>query len=229
VKAFYCDHFVLPLPDTHSFPMAKYRKLRERVLAAGIVDARDLVEPVAASIDDLTLAHDPAYVAEVIDGHLTAEHQRRIGFPWSPAMVERSRRSVGGTIGAARVALTDGAAVNLAGGTHHAFRDHGSGYCVFNDVAVAARVIQRDAAALASSPPRIAVIDCDVHQGDGTAAIFRDDPSVFTLSVHGAKNFPFRKETSDLDVMLPDGTGDDVTWRSWDRQSPRRWRASSRA
>src|SRR4029453_7258047 len=126
MKAFYCDPFVLPLPDTHSFPMAKYRKLRERVLDAGIVDARDLVAPVAASIDYLTLAHDPAYVAEVIDGHLTAEHQRRIGFPWSPAMVERSRRSVGGTIGAARVALTEGAAVNLPAGPPHRVRAHGA-------------------------------------------------------------------------------------------------------
>ena len=209
MKAFYCDHFVLPLPDTHSFPMAKYRKLRERVLLEGIVEAGDLLEPPAAAIEDLTLAHDAEYVADVIAGRLTADQQRRIGFPWSAAMVERSRRSVGGTIGAAHRALADGAAVNLAGGTHHAFRDHGAGYCVFNDVAVAARVIQRETAAAAGTPLRIAVIDCDVHQGDGTAAIFHGDPSVFTLSLHGEKNFPFRKETSDLDVMLPDGTGDD--------------------
>jgi acetoin utilization deacetylase AcuC-like enzyme len=209
MRAFYCDHFVLPLPDTHSFPMAKYRKLRERVLAEGIIDRDDLVEPAAASIQQLTLAHDREYVGDVIEGRLTAEQQRRIGFPWSPAMAERARRSVGGTIAAARLALLEGAAVNLAGGTHHAFRDHGAGYCVFNDVAVAARVIQADAAARGSAPPRLAVVDCDVHQGDGTAAIFSGDPSVFTLSLHGEKNFPFRKETSDLDVMLPDGTQDD--------------------
>jgi len=209
MKAFYCDHFVLPLPPTHSFPMLKYRKLRERVIADGILDPGDLVEPRAVALDQLLLAHDAAYVADVIEGRLTSEQQRRIGFPWSAAMVERSRRSVGGTIAAARLALTDGAAVNLAGGTHHAFRDHGAGYCVFNDVAVAARVVQRDAVASGSTPPRIAVIDCDVHQGDGTAAIFQGDPSVFTVSLHGEKNFPFKKETSDLDIMLPDGARDD--------------------
>jgi acetoin utilization deacetylase AcuC-like enzyme len=209
VKAFYCDHFVLPLPPTHSFPMMKYRKLRERVIADGILDPDDLIEPPAADIDELCLAHHPGYVGDVFDGRLSAEQQRRIGFPWSPAMVERARRSVGGTIAAARLALTDGVAVNLAGGTHHAFPDHGAGYCVFNDIAVAARVVQRDAVATGSPPLRIAVIDCDVHQGDGTAAIFHDDPSVFTLSLHGEKNFPFRKETSDLDIMLPDGTQDD--------------------
>jgi acetoin utilization deacetylase AcuC-like enzyme len=174
------------------------------VLSEGIVEAGTF-EPPAAAIEDLTLEHDAGYVADVIAGRLTADQQRRIGFPWSAAMVERSRRSVGGTIGAAHRALADGAAVNLAGGTHHAFRDRGAGYCVFNDVAVAARDPARDGRA-AGTPLRIAVIDCDVHQGDGTAAIFHGDPSVFTLSLHGEKNFPFRKETSDLDVMLPDGT-----------------------
>jgi acetoin utilization deacetylase AcuC-like enzyme len=209
MKAFYCDHFVLPLPATHSFPMTKYGKLRERVLADGILDPADLVEPPAAALDELGLAHDSAYVTDVIAGRLTPDQQRRIGFPWSPAMVERARRSVGGTIAAARLAATEGAAVNLAGGTHHAFRDHGAGYCVFNDVAVAARVVQGDAIASGSASLRIAVIDCDVHQGDGTAAIFQSDSTVFTFSIHGEKNFPFKKETSDLDVMLPDGTRDD--------------------
>jgi acetoin utilization deacetylase AcuC-like enzyme len=208
MKAFYCDHFVLPLPETHSFPMAKYRKLRERVVARGIVDPADLIEPAAAAFEQLTLAHDSAYVEDVFEGRVTPEQQRRIGFPWSPGMVERSRRSVGATIAAARVACEEGAAVNLAGGTHHAFRDHGSGYCVFNDIAVAARVFRLESELAGRATPRIAVIDCDVHQGDGTASIFRHDPSVFTLSLHGEKNFPFRKETSDLDVMLPDGLGD---------------------
>jgi acetoin utilization deacetylase AcuC-like enzyme len=129
--------------------------------------------------------------------------QRRIGFPWSPEMVERSRRSVGATIAAARAALDDGVAANLAGGTHHSFADRGEGFCVFNDVAVAARVLQSDGGAR-----RIAIIDLDVHQGNGTAAIFAGDASVFTFSMHGEKNFPFRKETGDLDVPLPDGTGD---------------------
>src|SRR6476646_8543799 len=208
MKAFYCDHFVLPLPETHSFPMAKYRKLRERVLSDAIIDARSLLEPPAASFEQLTLAHHSAYVDDVFEGRLSAEHQRRIGFPWSPGMVERSRRSVGGTISAARLAREEGAAVNLAGGTHHAFRDHGSGYCVFNDIAVAARVMRLEAEIAGRATPRIAVVDCDVHQGDGTASIFRNDPTVFTLSLHGEKNFPFRKETSDLDVMLPDGVRD---------------------
>ena len=204
MRAYYSDHFVLPLPDGHRFPMAKYARLRERVVDEQVVPAGDVIEAPAASWDDLRLAHAPDYVRAVADGTLPAEMVRRIGFPWSPAMVERSRRSAGATIAAARAALADGVAANLAGGTHHAFADRGEGYCVFNDVAVAARVLQRDARCR-----RVAVVDCDVHQGNGTASIFRDDPSVFTFSMHGAKNFPFRKETSDLDVELDDGTGDD--------------------
>jgi len=204
VKAFYCDHFVLPLSPSHRFPMAKYRLLRERLISEGVVAPGDLVEPAAASYHELCLAHDAAYVDAVVEGTLPRESQRRIGFPWSPEMVERSRRSVGGTIAAARAALSDGTAANLAGGTHHAFRDRGEGYCVFNDVAVAAEVLRREARV-----NRIAIVDCDVHQGNGTAAIFRGDPGVFTFSIHGEKNFPFRKEESHLDVTLPDGTGDD--------------------
>jgi acetoin utilization deacetylase AcuC-like enzyme len=203
VRAFYSDHFVLPLPDGHRFPMAKYARLRERVVAEGIVEAGELSEAPAAAWEALTLVHTPGYVAAVAAGTLPPEMIRRIGFPWSPAMVERSRRSAGATIAAARAALDDGAAVNLAGGTHHAFADRGEGYCVFNDVAVAARVVQQEGRCT-----RIAVVDCDVHQGNGTAAIFRDDPTVFTFSLHGARNYPFRKETSDLDVELDDGTGD---------------------
>ncbi len=205
VRAFYSDHFVLPLPEGHKFPMAKYSGLRERLLAEGIVGAQDLHEAPAASWDDLRLVHDAGYVDAVANGTLPREAQRRIGFPWSPQMVERARRSVGATIAAAHVALEDGVAANLAGGTHHGFADRGEGFCVFNDVAVAARVLQRDGRAR-----RIAVVDLDVHQGNGTAAIFADDETVFTFSMHGEKNFPFRKETSDLDVALPDGTGDDA-------------------
>jgi acetoin utilization deacetylase AcuC-like enzyme len=203
VKAYYCDHFVLPLPDGHRFPMAKYRLLRERVLAEGIVDPADLREAVPASWADLALVHTPEYLRNVEHGTVPREIQRRIGFPWSPQMVERARRSVGATIQASRTALEDGTAANLAGGTHHAFADRGEGFCVFNDVAVAARVLLRD-----RSVARAAVVDCDVHQGNGTAAIFAGDDRVFTFSMHGAKNFPFRKETSDLDVMLADGVGD---------------------
>lgn len=203
MKAFYTDQFVLPLPDGHSFPMAKYRALRERLVEEAVVDPRDLLEPEPASFGQLALVHDPGYVNAVFAGTLDRDHQRRIGFPWSRAMVERSIRSVGATIAAAGVALEEGAAANLAGGTHHAFPDRGEGYCVFNDVAVATRVLQSRC-----GPLRIAIIDCDVHQGNGTARIFCDDPTVFTFSIHGDRNFPLRKETSDLDVALEDGTTD---------------------
>jgi acetoin utilization deacetylase AcuC-like enzyme len=203
MKAFYSDVFVLPLPPDHRFPMAKYRLLRERILAEGIVAPDDLRIPDAATDDDLLLAHDADYLDKVKSGDLSAKEQRRIGFPWSAEMVERSRRSSGATMAACRAALDEGIAVNLAGGTHHAFRDHGEGYCVFNDSAVAARVMQRE-----GRVRRVVVLDCDVHQGNGTAAILAGDRSVFTFSVHGAKNFPFRKERSDLDVELPDGTTD---------------------
>ena len=184
--------------------MAKYSGLRERLLADGIVAADELHEAPQAGWDDLRLVHTPDYVQAVADGTLSRDVQRRIGFPWSPQMVERARRSVGATIAAARSALEQGCSANLAGGTHHAFADRGEGYCVFNDVAVATRVLQRDGLAR-----RIAIVDCDVHQGNGTASIFRADDEVFTLSMHGAKNYPFRKEASDLDVELDDGTGDE--------------------
>ncbi len=204
VKAFYSDRFVLPLPEGHKFPMAKYSGLRERILEERILQPADLHEAPAADLEDLLLVHHADYVAAVVAGTLPREAQRRIGFPWSPQMVERSRRSVGATIAASLAALDDGVSANLAGGTHHSFADRGEGFCVFNDVAVAARVLQRDHHAR-----RIAVIDLDVHQGNGTAAIFAGDASVFTFSMHGDKNFPFRKEASDLDVALADGTTDD--------------------
>lgn len=204
MRAFYSDHFVLPLPEGHKFPMAKYSRLRERILAEGIVSTDDLHEAPAATPDELCLVHTPAYVDAVINGTLPHDVQRRIGFPWSPEMVERSRRSVGATIAAARAALDEGVSANLAGGTHHAFADRGEGFCVFNDVAVGSRVLQRHGYA-----NRVAIIDLDVHQGNGTAAIFNGDDAVFTFSMHGDKNFPFRKEVSDLDVPLADGTGDD--------------------
>jgi acetoin utilization deacetylase AcuC-like enzyme len=147
-------------------------------------------------------------VQAVVKGELSASAQREIGFPWSEGMVERARRSVGATVSAARLAMQQGIAANLAGGTHHAYADKGSGFCVFNDVAVAARLLQTEAARSGKQALQVAVIDLDVHQGNGTARIFRQDPSVFTLSLHGAKNFPFRKEESDLDIDLPDGCSD---------------------
>src|SRR5258708_3000370 len=201
MKAFYSDTFVLPLPEHHRFPMTKYRLLRERLIDMGLLAAEDLHVPDAISWDDLRLVHDPSYVSAIACGTLPPEAQRRIGFPWSEMMVERSRRSVGATLAAAREALNHsrggepGVSANLAGGTHHPFRDRGEGYCVFNDVAVAATVLLREGAI----PPGVAravVVDCDVHQGNGTAAIFQDEPAVFTFSLHGAHNFPFRKEKS---------------------------------
>ena len=201
MRIFYSDHFVLPLPRGHRFPMSKYARLRERVLEGHF--AQDCRVPAAARDEELVLAHDVGYVARVADGALSREELRRIGFPWSPQMVERSRRTSGATIAAARAALEDGTAANLAGGTHHAFRDRGEGFCVFNDSAVAARVLQAE-----GRVRRVLVIDCDVHQGNGTASIFRDDATVFTFSIHGANNFPFAKEASDLDVELADGTAD---------------------
>jgi acetoin utilization deacetylase AcuC-like enzyme len=208
--AFYCDRFVLPLPEGHRFPMAKYRKLRERVVAE-LPNVR-LTEPEAATDGELALAHTPDYIERVSMGRLTSAEMRTIGFPWSPAMVERSRRSTGATIGACRAALIDGVAVNLAGGTHHAHADQGQGYCVFNDAAVSARLMQAEAArgGRKGAGLRVAIIDLDVHQGNGTATIVQHDPSIYTLSLHGATNFPFRKAISRLDVHLPDGTGDDA-------------------
>jgi acetoin utilization deacetylase AcuC-like enzyme len=203
VKIYYTDHYVLPLPPGHRFPMQKYALLRERVQAAGLAAPDGLLLPPAATDREILRAHDAAYLERVKQGVLTAAEQKRIGFPWSPQMVERSRRSSGATLAAARAALTEGAGVNLAGGTHHAFRDRGEGYCVFNDAAIAALSLQAE-----GRIRRAVVIDCDVHQGNGTASILSGDPSVFTFSIHGANNFPFTKEESDLDVELPDGTGD---------------------
>jgi acetoin utilization deacetylase AcuC-like enzyme len=203
LNVYYSDHFVLPLPSGHRFPMAKYSRLRQRVAAE--LPAATLRVPAAASDVELLRVHDAAYLRHVSDGTLPAADARRIGFPWSPRMVERSRRSVGATIAAARAALDEGVAVNLAGGTHHAHAALGQGFCVFNDVAVSIRAMQTEGRARS-----FAVIDCDVHQGDGTAAVFAGDPAVFTFSVHGASNYPFRKERSSLDIALPDGAGDDA-------------------
>ncbi len=180
--------------------MSKYRLTRERVQSfEGIA----LTEAPAATDTEILLAHDPVYLQRVITGTLSPQAQREIGFPWSPEMVERSRRSVGATIAASRTALDEGVSVNLAGGTHHAYRDRGSGFCVFNDAAIAARVMQRR-----HKTQRIAIIDLDVHQGNGTASLLKNDATIFTLSLHGESNFPFRKETSDLDIGLPDGCSD---------------------
>jgi acetoin utilization deacetylase AcuC-like enzyme len=199
----YSDRYSVPLAPTHPFPMLKYRLVRDRLLAEGSITHWHLIEPPLAADEDILLVHTPHYWLRCARGELTAAEVRRIGFPWSKALVRRSRAAVQGTLIAARNALREGLASNLAGGTHHSFPDHGEGYCVLNDIAIAARVLQRG-----GSAQRIAIIDCDVHQGNGTAAIFRDDPDVFTFSIHGEKNFPLRKEASKLDVALPNGTGD---------------------
>jgi acetoin utilization deacetylase AcuC-like enzyme len=206
MRAFYSGHFVLPLPPGHRFPMSRYALLREQ-LEQHLPDVR-MFEAPRASDGELALAHTPQWIAAVSEGRVDPQAMREIGFPWSEAMVERSCRSAGATISACRTALAEGVSANMAGGTHHASAERGGGFCVFNDAAVAARLMQAEHGRLARVPLRVAVIDLDVHQGNGTARIFREDPSVFTLSIHGQNNFPFRKELSDLDVELPDGCGD---------------------
>jgi acetoin utilization deacetylase AcuC-like enzyme len=234
MRAFHFDAHALPLPAGHRFPAGKYGLLRERVQAdpQGI----ELVTAPAASAGELALAHDPGYIEAVLEGTLSAAQQREIGFEWSPALAERARRSVGATIAAARTALAEdgagGLAASLGGGTHHARSDAGSGYCVFNDVAVAARLMQAERHRTHRAGLPVIVIDLDVHQGNGTASIFADDDSVFTFSMHAQRNFPFRKAAGDLDVGLPDDCRDaayldalaaalDEVWRRTAAHPPR--------
>jgi acetoin utilization deacetylase AcuC-like enzyme len=195
--------YTFPLPAGHRFPVEKYAMLRERVVADGIVAAERVLDPAAATDDMLRLVHTAGYVERFAAGTMSEAELRRLGFPWSPALLERSRRAVGGTVAAARHALVHGTAMNLAGGTHHAFPDHGEGFCVFNDVAVAIRLLRQEGAIR-----RTAILDLDVHQGNGTHAIFAGDGDVFTFSMHGRKNYPFEKVAGTLDVDLEDGTED---------------------
>jgi len=203
VRAFFCDTYEMPLPPGHRFPLPKYRMVRERLLREGVLAPHELEESGLIDRPSLLLAHTPEYLEAVFSGTLPLPEQRRLGFSWSEALLARSRASVYGTVAAGRAALADGLSGNLAGGTHHAYADRGTGFCVFNDLAVAARALQRE-----GSIDRALVVDLDVHQGDGTAAIFAGDESVFTFSMHGAKNFPFRKQRSSLDLELPDGCAD---------------------
>lgn len=203
MKIFYCDHFVFPLPPGHRFPIRKYALLRERVVSGRLVPPENLLVPDPATDEQLLRAHSLDYLERVREGQLTAKEMRRMGLPWSQKLVERARRSVGDTIGSSRAALVEGISVNLTGGTHHAARDHGEGFCVFNDSVVAARTMQAEGRAR-----RAIIIDCDVHQGNGTAAILAGDPTIFTFSIHGQKNFPFPKVPGDLDIGLADGSGD---------------------
>jgi len=197
--------YSFPLPEGHRFPIAKYALLRDRVIADGIVDPEHLHDPAAISRADLLLVHTADYVDRFTSGRLSPDEERRLGFPWSPALVERSYRAAGGTLEAATFATEHGIAMNLAGGTHHAFPSHGEGFCVFNDTAIAIRALQRD-----RRIRRALVVDLDVHQGNGTHAVFAGDESVFTFSMHGGKNYPFHKVAGCLDVELSDGTGDDA-------------------
>ena len=203
MRAWSSARFTVPLPDGHRFPIAKYRRIHDAVVARGMFSASEIGEPDRVERWALGLVHTPEYVDAVTDGTLAPLETRRLGFPWSEALRERSFRTVQGTIEAGCDALNCGAGINLAGGTHHAFAGHGEGFCVFNDVAVAVRLLQRE-----GRVRRVAIVDLDVHQGNGTASIFAGDPDVCTFSMHGARNFPFRKERSTRDVELSDRTAD---------------------
>ncbi len=201
----YHPDYVVSLPPGHRFPMAKFGRIYDVLLGDGIAGPDQFHMPEIAPPEWLQLAHSPGYVAAYFQGTLDRKAQRRIGLPWSPALVQRTRTAVAGTVLTGQLALEHGLACNTAGGTHHAFAEFGSGYCIFNDLAVAPRVLQQLGLA-----QKVLIIDLDVHQGDGTAAIFQDDPTIFTFSMHCEKNFPFRKQRSDLDVSLPVGIDDDT-------------------
>ena len=202
-RAWSSADYDVPLPEGHRFPARKYRMIRDAVVARGILGRQDVLAPEPCPRADLARVHTAPYLDAMERGTLSEPDQRRLGFPWSAGLLERSTRTVQATVEAARDALREGAGATLAGGTHHAFPDHGEGFCCFNDVAVATRVLRTSHSGL-----RTVVVDLDVHQGNGTAAIFADDPDTYTFSMHGAKNFPFQKERSSRDVELADGTGD---------------------
>lgn len=205
MRIYHSATFPFPLPPSHQFPIEKYALLHEAVIRADLIHPQDLIVSPPASDEQILLAHDTVYLDKVKSGKLSTREARRIGLPWSPELVERARRSVGGTIAACMAALEDGIAVNLAGGTHHASRDRGQGYCLFNDAIIAARTLQQ-----ANRVKRVVFLDCDVHQGNGTAALAANDPTLFSFSIHNENNFPLHKEPSDIDIGLPDGTGDDA-------------------
>jgi acetoin utilization deacetylase AcuC-like enzyme len=203
MRVFYTPRYYADIGEGHVFPIRKFELVRDRLLAEGTLAPAEIVEPREASVADVLLVHTEDYVTRLRAGALTQRELRRLGLPWSKALVRRSFLAVSGTIGAARSALEDGVGANLAGGTHHAFPDHGEGFCVLNDVAIAIRVLRRD-----HLVRRAGVVDLDVHQGNGTASIFSEDRDVYTFSMHGAKNYPLFKQSSSLDVELPDGTAD---------------------
>ena len=204
MRVSYCEGYHVPLPEGHAFPMGKFPALHRILLAERLIGADDVVEPTQADWADLSLVHTEEYLSKLRRGTFLHPEIRKLGLPWSQALVRRSRLAVRGTVNAAWMALEDGIAANLAGGTHHAFPDHGEGFCVLNDVGVAVRTLRR-----AGWIERALVVDLDVHQGNGTAAVFARDDRTFTFSMHGENNYPFRKTPSDLDVPLADGVGDD--------------------
>jgi acetoin utilization deacetylase AcuC-like enzyme len=216
MKVFYTPRYYADIGEGHVFPIRKFELVRDRLLAEGTLSPSEIVEPREAAVEDVLLVHTEDYLTRLRAGALDARELRRLGLPWSKALVRRSFLATAGTLGAARAALVGGAASNLAGGTHHAFPDRGEGFCVLNDVAIAIRALGRD-----RSARRVAVVDLDVHQGNGTAAIFEGDPEVFTFSMHGAKNYPLFKQRSSLDVELPDGTSDGEYLDSLARHLPR--------
>jgi acetoin utilization deacetylase AcuC-like enzyme len=206
------DRWRFPLPARHRFPLGKYALLRERLAADGVARADEVHEAAPAAWELLARVQEPALVGRIRAGTLSVREQRGLGLPWSPQLVQRARRTTAGTVAAARHALTRRVALNLGGGTHHAGRDFARGYCLFNDVAVALAALRDDGAAA-----RALIVDCDVHQGDGTAQLLAGDPDTFTLSLHGARNYPFTRIASDLDVDLPTGAGDREYLRALDR------------
>lgn len=205
VPIVYHPDYVAPLPPGHRFPMVKFQMLYDRLLAEDIAHASQFYQPELPPLDWIELVHTPEYVRDYCEGTLDPRAQRRIGLPWSPLLVNRTCTAVGGTILTAQLALKHGLACNTAGGTHHAFPSYGSGFCIFNDMAIAAKVLLEQ-----GRVNQILIVDLDVHQGDGTALIFQDEPRVFTFSMHCEVNFPGAKQHSDLDVPLPEGMEDDA-------------------
>ena len=213
---YYSPKYYAEIGEGHVFPIRKFELARDILLGEGTVSEDEIVEPPRAAIEDVCLVHDSGYIDRLVNGTMTAKEIRKLGLPWSESLVTRSFTAISGTIEGAKMALENGIASNLAGGTHHAYPDRGEGFCVLNDVAVAIRVLQKEGRAR-----RALIIDCDVHQGNGTAFIFGGDPDVFTFSMHGAKNYPLFKEISDLDIELPDGTGDEEFLDTLDEALPR--------